>query len=103
MIEITEEILNSSEYFYDPTMGGIWGRVWTKAECEVAGDSWDAMHYSTNGGYAFGDWASAVYPQGEAGSRHISRLIPISRDTYDLAKAENWNVEVIGLPMIHRG
>lgn len=96
MCEVTEEILAASEYFYDPSIGiGIFGRAWTKAEFEAVGDDPAANDYRNNGGYVFGEWASSAYPQGEGGSRHISRCIPITRSAYEQAKEVNWDIDVV--------
>jgi hypothetical protein len=94
MLEVTEEILAASEYFYNPA-NGVFGRAWTRAEFEAVGDDPDSNDYRNNGGYIFGDWASAGYPQGEGGSNHVTRVIPISREAYEKAKAVDWDIDVV--------
>jgi hypothetical protein len=50
-------------------------------------------------GFIFGHWASAPYPQGELGSHHISRCLEIDEVTYQLAKDQGWDVEVVFIPL----
>jgi len=41
-------------------------------------------------GYAFGKCHSIVVPEGEYGDSHISVLIPITREEFELARSRGW-------------
>lgn len=102
-LEVSEEILAASEYFVSPRPDQglvVFGRAWTRAEVESYDDDWSVTDYRQNGGYIYGDWASVGYPQGELGSNHITRCIPITRDAYVQAQAVNWDIDVVIMEVI---
>lgn len=41
-------------------------------------------------GYAFGKCYSVVVPDGELGDSHISVLVPITREEFELARSRGW-------------
>jgi hypothetical protein len=91
----------------------IWGRVSTLEELdaesarlsndpeEVRGEH-DVIVSAHARGYRFGWCYSIVEPEGELGSTHISRMIPLDQRQFDKAKEHGWNVrEVLGCPDCH--
>lgn len=98
MHEVTEQMKADSEYFVSPRpdMGiVIFGRAWTQAEVESYGDSWRDTDYKQNGGYIFGEWSSLACVEGELGSNHVTRCMPISREAYDTANAHGWDIDIV--------
>jgi hypothetical protein len=47
-------------------------------------------------GYRFGTAYSIVEPDGELGSTHLSRMVPISKDMFLGARLHHWDVREIG-------
>jgi len=41
-------------------------------------------------GYVFGRAFSVVMPEGELGSVHVTRIVPISQEVFELARANGW-------------
>jgi hypothetical protein len=41
-------------------------------------------------GYVFGRFFSIVVPNGELGSVHVTRLVPVSKDIFERARANGW-------------
>lgn len=44
-------------------------------------------------GYRHGMWYSPVCPEGELGDAHISNLIPITKEDFELARASKWEID----------
>lgn len=43
-------------------------------------------------GYRFGKWHSVACHDGELGDAHVSTLMPITKEDFELAKLSDWNV-----------
>lgn len=43
-------------------------------------------------GYRYGMWYSVVEPTGEYGSAHISALWPITKEDFEIGRANNWEL-----------
>lgn len=59
----------------------------SQAEAEYTAKT---MQDSFERGYRFGTAYSAPYPDGELGSTHISTMVPLSRNLFELAREFDW-------------
>lgn len=49
------------------------------------------IRQSREAGYLFGTWYSVACDYGEMGSQHVSRCLPISKETFEIAQRVNWD------------
>lgn len=60
------------------------------ADEEEADYTAEALAESRTRGYLFGRCYSIVEPEGEIGSTHVSQVMPISKELFDLARESGW-------------
>lgn len=69
------------------------------AETECGADAMELSHTmkmlaeSYQRGYRHGRWYSVVEPEGELGDAHISNLIPITQEDFELALLHKWQLD----------
>ena len=95
---------------YEPDIGiDIWGERWSlehyaeylRGRAAACSDPEDAAEWletietdkaQLERGYLFGKAYSVAEDRGELGSTHVSQVVEVPRETFELARANGWNI-----------
>jgi len=68
------------------------GEVFAGADEGELAFTMDILASSYQRGYRYGRWYSVVVPEGEIGDAHIANLWPLTKEVFDAAKEQGWQL-----------